>query len=165
MSSDLRTTLPAVELPPGEEMPRTAVQRYAARTLFAAGALIVVAAGVLAWYGPQAWWDTDGIRHAVTFLLLCALLVFLVFTKAVQALESRDDGSFDERDSIIMGRSSAGVGGAIMVVVAAWMVGLTEAHHETGLVPSYYLYLIFWSVVMTNVVASLAGILLAYRRS
>jgi hypothetical protein len=33
------------------------------------------------------------------------------------------------------------------------------------MVPSYYLYLVFWSLVMTNVIASLAGILLAYRRA
>jgi hypothetical protein len=51
-----------------------------------------------------------------------------------------------------------------MVVVAAWMVALTEAYRETHLVPSYYLYLMFWSCVMTNVIASIAGILLAYRR-
>ena len=53
----------------------------------------------------------------------------------------------------------------MMVVLAAWMVGLIEAHIETRLVPTYFLYLIFWSCVMTNVIASLAGILLAYRRS
>ncbi len=53
----------------------------------------------------------------------------------------------------------------MMVVMAAWMIGLIEAHIETRLIPSYFLYLVFWSLVMTNVIASLAGILLAYRRS
>ncbi|MFC1777956.1 hypothetical protein ACFL3I_11560 [Pseudomonadota bacterium] len=52
----------------------------------------------------------------------------------------------------------------MMVIVAVWMVALTEAFHQTGFIPSYFLYLIFWSAVMTNVIASIAGILLAYRR-
>ena len=53
----------------------------------------------------------------------------------------------------------------MMTVMAAWMIALTEAYLATQLVPSYYLYLVFWSLVMTNVIASIAGILLAYRRS
>ena len=84
---------------------------------------------------------------------------------SIRALEEAGDGRFDERDGLIMARSCAGVGGAMMVVMAAWMIGLTEAHIETRLVPTYYLYLVFWSLVLTNVIASLAGILLAYRRS
>ena len=51
-----------------------------------------------------------------------------------------------------------------MVVIVVWMISLTETYHETRLVPSYFLQFIFWSCVMTNVIASIAGILLAYRR-
>ena len=82
----------------------------------------------------------------------------------MRSLESRGEGAFDERDSAIMSRSCAGVGGAMMVVIAVWMMALIEAHIETRLIPSYFLYLMFWSCVMTNVIASLAGIILAYRR-
>ena len=53
----------------------------------------------------------------------------------------------------------------MMVIIAVWMVALVETHVETRLIPSYFLYLIFWSCVMTNVIASLAGILLSYRRT
>lgn len=82
----------------------------------------------------------------------------------MRALESRADGSLDERDSAIPSGSHAGVGGAMMAVLAIWMIALTESFQETHLVPSYFLYLIFWTCVMTNVVASIAGILLGYRR-
>ncbi len=159
-----RRTLPPLELPDGESLPKTALQKRAAWTLLAVLGLTATAAGCLVWFGPQAWWETDGIRHLVTGLLLAALVVFMFFIRGVRALESLDDGSFDERDSAILNRSCAGVGGAMMVVFAAWMIGLTEAHMPTRLIPSYFLYLVFWSLVMTNVIASLAGILLAYRR-
>lgn len=99
----------------------------------------------------------------ITLALLVAGLI--IYVTSLRTLEARDDGTFDERDSTILARSYAGVGGAMMVVVAVWMVALTEAHRETHMMPTYYLYLMFWSCVMTNVIASIAGILLAYRRN
>jgi len=160
-----RRLLPELELPDGEKLPKTPLQRYAGRVLLAVVLLTSVAAGLLIYHGPQVWWDSDPVRLTVTFVLIAALVAYLIFTLLIRSLEARDDGSFDERDSIILGRSYAGVGGAMMTVVALWMVALIEAYHDTHLVPSYYLYLIFWSCVMTNVIASIAGILLAYRRN
>ncbi|MEJ2274537.1 MAG: hypothetical protein P8Y01_08170 [Woeseiaceae bacterium] len=160
-----RRQLPAVELPDGEKLPKTALQQRAAWALLAVMVLSLAAVGSLLFFGAERWWDDDAVRLTFTFLLLAALGVYLVFSISVRSLAIRDDGSFDERDTAIMARSCAGVGGAMMVVVAAWMIGLVETYHETRLIPSYYLSLIFWSLVMTNVIASLAGILLAYRRS
>lgn len=160
-----RRQLPAIELPAGESLPMTAIQKRAGWALLGVALLTTAAAAFLVRFGAEQWWDDDSIRLTVTFLLLAALGVYLAFMMSVRALEVRDDGSFDERDRAILNRSCAGVGGAMMVVMAAWMIGLVEAFHETRLVPSYFLYLIFWSCVMTNVIASIAGILLAYRRS
>lgn len=160
-----RRTLPPVELPDGEKLPKTPLQIKAARALAVVVILTLTAAGCVVWFGPQAWWDVDAIRHPVTAFMLGGLFVFLFFTMEARALEKRDDGSFDERDSAILARSNSGVGGAMMVVIAVWVVGLIESHIETRLIPSYYLYLMFWSCVMTNAIASLAGVLLAYRRS
>lgn len=159
-----RRRLPPIELPDGETLPRTALQQRTAWTLGGVVVLTGIAAGSVVFFGAQVWWDNDVVRQTVTVLLIAALLVYLVFTLGARALENRGDGSFDERDSAIMGRSCAGVGGAMMVVLAVWMIALVETYSGTRLVPSYYLYLIFWSCVMTNVIASLTGILLAYRR-
>ena len=165
-ASSLRTrrALPALSLPDGETLPKTVLQQRAGRALLGVVLLTAAAAVLLVYHGAQAWWEVDAVRHVATALMLAALLVFLVFMLGARQLEAAGDGRFDERDSIIMGRSCAGVGGAMLVVFAAWMVGLTETHVETRLVPAYYLYLVFWSLVLTNVIASLAGILLAYRR-
>lgn len=159
-----RQLLPDIELPPGEEMPRAPVQRLAARSLLAVIALVGLAAAVIIYNGPETWWNDDVVRLSVTAVLLGALCVLLFFSLRVRALQLRDDGAFDERDSVILSRACAGVGGALMTVTVIWMIALTEAYHDTHLVPTYWLNLWFWSVVMTNVVASLAGIVLAYRR-
>jgi len=160
-----RRHLPPVELADGETLPKTALQQRAARTLAGVAVLTAAAAGCVVFFGPQVWWDDAAVRLTVTFLLLAALVVYLVFTVGVRALEVKGDGRFDERDGAIMSRSCAGVGGAMLVVIAVWMIALVEAHIETRLIPSYFLYLLFWSCVMTNVIASLAGILLAYRQA
>ena len=159
-----REMLPPIELPDGERLPRTAMQKLAAGILIGVGAVTAGAAAMVAYYGPQVWWDSDPVRLTVTFLLIAGLVIYLAFTITIRKWEKRDDGTLDERDLAILGRASAGVGGAMMVVMAVWMVALVEAYNDTHLVPSYYLYLIFWSVVMTNVLASLAGILVSYRR-
>ena len=160
-----RRRLPPIEFVDGESLPKTALQKRAAWTLAIVAALTAAAGGSVVFFGPQVWWDDETVRLTVTFLLLAALCVYLVFTIGVRALEQRGEGAFDERDSLIMSRSCAGVGGAMMAVVAVWMVALVESHIETRLIPSYFLHLMFWSCVMTNVIASLAGILLAYRRA
>jgi hypothetical protein len=44
------------------------------------------------------------------------------------------------------------------------MIYLAETFHETHLVPSAYLYAMFWTLLMVSVIASLVGILIGYRR-
>ncbi len=156
---------PKIELPDGEKMPRTPLQRYAGWTLLEVGFLTALAAGIVVVHGPEVWWEHDRVRLTVTLVLLAALAAYLVFYLGIRKLRSRGEALFDERDAVILNRSGAGAGGAMMTVMAAWMIGLVEAYNDTGLVPSYFLYLVFWSLVMTNVIASLADILLAYRRS
>lgn len=159
-----RQLLPGVEPPGGERLPATLLQRYASRTLLVVVLLTLLAASMVIYHGPQVWWNSDPVRLTVTLVLLAALFAYLVFTLRIRKLEARGDGSIDERDLAIMRGSYAGVGGAMMTVVVVWMIALTEGYSDTGLVPTYYLYLVFWSCVMTNVIASIAGILLAYRR-
>jgi hypothetical protein len=159
-----RAHLPALEMPRDEELPATHLQRYARWTLLEVGFLTTLAAGVIAYFGPGAWWSHNGIRIAVTLVLLVAVGCYLVFSVAIRRLCARDGAPVDERDLVVLNRSGAGAGGAMMVVMAAWIIALVEAYNDTGMVPSYYLYLVFWSLVMTNVIATLAGMLLAYRR-
>jgi hypothetical protein len=160
-----RARPPAPDLPPGEELPTTHLQRYAGWTLLEVGFLAALAAAIVVFHGPEAWWSRDSVRLTVTAILLVALGMYAVFYLAIRRLEAQGEALFDERDRVILNRSGVGAGGAMMGVMVVWMVALVEAYNDSGLVPSYYLYLIFWSLVMTNVIASLASVLLAYRRA
>ncbi len=51
---------------------------------------------------------------------------------------------------------------AALLVLAAWMISLTERFRAEGAVPVVYLYWIFGSVILTNIIAQAIGILLGY---
>lgn len=159
-----RRLLPPIELAPGEKFPSTPVQRLAGWTLGLAALLTGAAVVIVATAGPQTWWDSDPVRLTVTALLLAGLIAYAAFLARVRAWERDGSGKVDERDTAILARASAGTAGAILTVLAVWMVALTEAYIQTRLVPSYFLYLVFWSCVMASALASLAGVLVAYRR-
>jgi len=157
--------LPPIVLPPGESMPATPLQRLARRTLVVVLLLTLAAAAVVAVRGVQAWWERDAVRLPTTGLLVAAILVYAYYTSRIWSWTSREDGPLDERDRAIAAASHAGQAPAMLVTLAAWMIGLIETHQGTGLIFSGFLYLIFWSCLMVGVIAQLAGVVIGYRRS
>jgi hypothetical protein len=73
-----RRRLPKIDLPRGEKLPRTLLQRYASWTLFVVVLLTGVAGGMVVWYGPRVWWDNDPVRLAFTFVLIASVAGILL---------------------------------------------------------------------------------------
>jgi hypothetical protein len=161
-----RRILPPVELPPGEKLPSTPLQRLTRWCFVLILIASAVAFGIVWHHGVQVWWDDDPVRLTVTGVLLVGLGVFAVYFLLVGVWAAQESGKLDERDRAILARAPAGVGGAMMVVMAVWMIALTEGFRPAGgQMPTYFLYLIFWSCVMVNAMAHIGGVLIAYRRS
>ena len=156
--------LPPLVLPPGETMPTTAMQRLAWQTLVPILLLTLAAAAVVVHHGADVAWANDRVRLTATGLLLAGLAVFTYYITRVRIWIIRDDGTLDERDRAILASAPAGQAAAMMVTLAVWMIGLTETFRATHLVPSAYLYLIFWSLLMVSILAMLAGVVIGYRR-
>jgi len=157
--------LPPLVLPPGEAMPTTALQRLAWQAVVAILLLTLAAAVIVSYNGVAIAWDDDTVRLSATGLLLAALAVFTYYLSRVRLWIIRDDGTLDERDRAILASAPAGQAPAMMLTLAAWMIGLIEAYHASHLVPSAYLYLIFWSILMVSILALLSGVVIGYRRS
>lgn len=153
-----------VAVPSGEPMPMTAVQRVAWQALFPTLLFAIAAAATVGYYGVVAVWDNDNLRKVVTLMLLAALGGYTYHIMRLRTWLVRDDGTLDERDRAILAAAPAGQAPAMMVAMAAWMIYLAEGYHETHLVPSAYLYAMFWTLLMVSVIASLVGILIGYRR-
>lgn len=156
---------PRIAMPTGETMPTTALQRLAWQVFVPALVLTKAAAAVVAYHGADVAWDNDTVRLTATSLLLAALGVFTYYIARVRLWLMRDDGTLDERDRAILASAPAGQAPAMMVALALWMIALTERYHATHLVPLAYLYLIFWSLLMIGILATLAGVIIGYRRS
>lgn len=154
--------LPPLE--PGTELPATPLQRLAGWGLLL-GLLPGVAIGwMLFRHGAQAIYDDDGLRAVFTALLLVIVGVFLVVVVRLKAWLSRTDGTLDERDRAILTGAPRLQSAAMLVTLAAWMIGLIERFHAAGAVPMVYLYLIFWSCWAVSLLAFPLGILVGYWR-
>jgi len=162
----MRRLVPPLELPEGEKLETTPLQRLAWACLGVVVLASVAAGAVIETQGVQTWWDDDAIRLTVTGLFMLGLGGFAFYSVMIGVWSMREDGKLDERDRAIVARSPAGVGGAMLVTLAVWMIGLTETFRPSGgEMPTYFLHLIFWSCMMAHAVASIAGVLIAYRRS
>jgi len=159
-----RGVLPALDLPPGESLPTTRMQRLAFRALCLGAPLIAAAGGIVAWFGPTVYYDDDSVRLPVTFLLIAGMMVLAAPTLLAGAWVGRD-GVLDERDRAILSRAPAGQAAAILIVLAVWIIGLQESYRGQPGIPRVFLYLIFWSCVEVSLLASNIGILIGYRRA
>jgi hypothetical protein len=85
-------------------------------------------------------------------------LIYLVLVNPLL----RKPAMVDERDRIIIMKSSRIQWMAVIFSLAAWTVTLTEIYHNQRQVPIAYITLIFFSVCVISMVAQSFGILIGY---
>jgi hypothetical protein len=151
-------------LPSDIEFPPTPLQRIARWSVGVGVLLGVTAAALVVVNGPQKTFDNDTIRIAFTLLLLAILGVTGGASIWLKVHMSREDGVLDERDKAIFERAPAVQAAGMLVTLAIWVVGLTEHFHDAGVVPVFYLDLIFWSCAVVDLLGLPVGILAGYRR-
>jgi hypothetical protein len=54
---------------------------------------------------------------------------------------------------------------AVLLTLAAWMIGLTEVYWDKGQIPIVFPNLMFYSAIVVNIVFASAGTLIAYWRT
>ncbi len=134
----------------------------------------------------RAWWGLGtGLVFAVAFVLVFTLMggveTFdedqsfriiidvlwiggLVTNLIIINLTLRKPGMVDERDKLILERAPRVQWLSAIITLVAWTVALTEYYHDTGLVPSVFLYVVFMSVLIISTLAQSLGILIGYWR-
>ncbi|MCG6989259.1 MAG: hypothetical protein LJF06_13915 [Gemmatimonadetes bacterium] len=152
-------------LPADIDLPVTPLQRISRWGIGVSAVLAAAAAALLLWNGAETTFASDPLR--ITFTLLLVGIVAVVGGVGIwlRAQVGRSDGVLDERDRAIVGRAPAAQAMAMLVTLAIWTIGLAEHFHDAGVVPVFYLYLVFWSVVVVDLVGLPVGILMGYRRS
>jgi len=126
------------------------------------GAAFAVAFAIafVAWGGIETFDQNTAFRLTVDALMLAALAVNLVLVN----IPIRNRRLADERDIAVFDRAPKFQWLAIIFTLVGWTIGLTEAYHDNGLVPSVWLYVIFMSVMIIGTVAKSLGIIIGYQR-
>ncbi len=160
-----RSIAPPLVMPPGETFPTTSLQRLARWSLALGLVPMAVAGALVASFGPTAYSDDDVVRLAVTGLVLASVLALAAPTLLGGVWARRDDDTLDERDRAILARAPAGQAAAVLVLLAIWMIALTETFRGEPGIPPAFLSLVFWSCLLVGLLASNVSILLSYRRA
>jgi hypothetical protein len=70
----------------------------------------------------------------------------------------------DERDRLIVDRAPRIQWLSVVFTMVAWTIALTEIYHQTGLIPSIFLYVIFMSILIVSTLGQSLGIIIGYWR-
>jgi hypothetical protein len=143
-------------------LPQTPLQRAAWRGLVLGVLVTLALVAVLALTGPDGFAADGRVRGAVYGLLIIGAIPVLRLSRAARPGST---GYADERDRAILARAPVAQVPAMIAVLAAWTVILTERYWTTGEVPVVFLALILWSCVFVAIVALPLGILMGYREA
>jgi len=119
---------------------------------------------VLITRGATSFHDDQGTRLIVTALFLFGLLTWAVLLAPIFYWPGRIKRLFDERDEIIVRRALQVQLWAVIISLVVWSIALTEFYWDQGEIPIVFPYLIFFSIIIVNMLAQAVGILIGYRR-
>jgi hypothetical protein len=110
--------------------------------------------------GIETFDEDQGFRIIIDVLWIGGMLANLIIVN----LALRKKGMVDERDRLIVDRAPRIQWLAVVFTMVAWTIALPEIYHQTGLVPSVFLYIIFMSVLITSTLGQSLGIIIGYWR-
>jgi len=141
--------------------PMPALQKRALGSLVWGLLVFTVIAAILTVRGAAEYWENDDLRLLVMGIFLGGLLGQVVILPGF-LLRERMRGELDERDQQILGNAPAVQSGLVLVALGAWLLSLSQMYHDQGAVPMVYLYLIFGSIIIVNMIGHSLGILFGY---
>ena len=137
------------------------LQKRALYSLVIGLVLTMALIAVLVAQGDITAFDRDPNLRLIMYAVLIGVpLVYLILVN----LTLRKPRQIDERDRLIIERSSRAQWLAVIFSLVAWTIALTEIYHDERQVPVAFLTLIFVSALIISPLAQSLGILLGYWR-
>jgi ABC-type antimicrobial peptide transport system permease subunit len=137
------------------------LQKRALYSLVIGLVLTISLIAVLVVQGDVTAFDRDPNLRLIMYAVLIGVpLVYLILVN----LSLRKPTQVDERDRLIIERSSRTQWLAVIFSLVAWTITLTEIYRDQGQVPVAFLNLIFMSTLIISTLAQSLGILLGYWR-
>jgi len=126
---------------------------------------VVTSAAILAVLiikGATSFYDDNAMRWLISALIVGMLVAWAVIL--APSISGRGKALYDERDEAIIRRAQQVQLWGVIGLMVAWTIALTEVYWDQGQIPIVFPYLIFWSVMMVNMLSQSIGILIGYRR-
>ncbi len=137
------------------------LQKRALYSFFIGLVVTVALIAVLVARGDITAFDRDPNLRLIMYAVLVGVpLVYLILVN----LTLRKPTQVDERDRVIIERSSRAQWLAVIFSLVAWTITLSEIYRDQGQVPIAFLNLIFISTLIISTLAQSFGILLGYWR-
>jgi MFS family permease len=140
--------------------PMPALQKRAWWGLAVTLATLAIITVILMNQGAAAYWEDDSLRLTVVGIFMAGLFGYVVTLLAPLIRGNRH--KLDERDRMVLSRAGAVQSGLVLIALGGWLITLTERFREQGAIPVVYLYLLFGSIVLINLIGQSLGILLGY---
>jgi len=107
----------------------------------------------------------DTPTRVLLSVLFVALLTSVAFLGVPWKARSGRGVDVDERDLEILRRAPRVQLTAMMLTLAAWVIGLTEYYWDQGSIPIMWPYLMMMTTILVSTLAQSLGVLIGYRRS
>jgi uncharacterized integral membrane protein len=146
---------------PKEDRDMAPLQKRALYSFIIGLVLTIALIAVLVIQGDITAFDRDpNTRYFMYVVLIGVPLVYGILCD----LTLRKPTQIDERDRLVVERSSRSQWLAVIFSLVAWTIALTEIYHDERQVPVAFLTLIFVSALIISPLAQSLGILLGYWR-
>jgi hypothetical protein len=164
MSRATRHLAPPIELPPGESLPVTPVERLTRWSLALGLLSVAVMAAIVIVSGPTTFDEEVTSRLAVMGLFVASLLLLAAPFLVAGVWAARDERGLDERDRAVLTRAPASQAPAMIVLLVVWDIALQESFRGEPGIPVTLVGLLVWSCLLAALAAADVGILIGYRR-
>ncbi|MFA5316270.1 MAG: hypothetical protein WC369_02465 [Dehalococcoidales bacterium] len=116
--------------------------------------------------GVTEFTEDRSFRLIMDIIFIGGLLVYLALMASFTSLRRTKKGEvkMDERDTAILQRAPLVQLWAVILSLVTWAICLTEIYWDEGAVPVIFLYLLFFSSLITSTLAQSLGILIGYWR-
>jgi len=109
--------------------------------------------------GDITAFERDQNLRLITYAVLIGVpLIYLILVN----LTLRKSTQLDERDRLIIEKSSRAQWLAVIFTLVVWTIALTEVYRDQGQVPIVFLKLIFTSTLIISALAQSLGVLVGY---
>ena len=114
--------------------------------------------------GATAYNEDAGMRALLYVLFIAGLLAYLAMSYLTGWKMRKMGVITDERDMMILSKVPRYQMFAVLITLGVWVGALSEIYWDQGQIPVVFPYLIFYSVIIVNIVFKSAGALIAYWR-